>query len=409
MNFDRTQLENGLTLLGERNPGAKSMAAGYFVRTGSRDETAEISGVSHFLEHMMFKGSDRRTGEDVNREFDEMGARYNAFTSEENTVYYGAVLPEFQPRVLDLLSDLMRPTLRSEDFDMEKNVILEEIARYQDRPSFTVMDVAREVFFAGHPLGNSVLGTTGSIQALARDQMAAYFDRRYAANNLSLVLSGNYDWDAAVAQVCELTASWNAADAGRELAEPRPQFPVRVITNDKFNRAHLEFVAPGVAAQSPDRFPAEVVAEVLGAGEGSRLFWALVDPGLAEAARLGHSEEDGAGAFMAYVSCDPDRAQEVVDKVREVLATATREGLRPEEVERARRKLASAIVLQGETPFGRLLQVGFDWQYRREMVPIGQTIDGYLAVTTEAANALLSRGLFDRLALVALGPIRELH
>jgi predicted Zn-dependent peptidase len=409
MNFDRTQLANGLTLLGERNPGAKSMATGYFVRTGARDETPEVSGVSHFLEHMMFKGSDRRTGEDVNREFDEMGARYNAFTSEENTVYYGAVLPEFQPRVLDLLSDLMRPVLRGEDFDMEKNVILEEIARYQDRPSFTVMDVAREVYFAGHPLGNSVLGTTESIQSLARDQMADYFQRRYAANNLSLVLSGNYDWDAAVAQISELTGTWNSADADRELVEPRPQFPVRVITNEKFNRAHLEFVAPGIAAQSPDRFAAEIVAEVLGAGEGSRLFWALVDPGLAEAARLGHSEEDGAGAFMAYVSCDPERAQEVVDKVREVLATATRDGLRPEEVERARRKLASAIVLQGETPFGRLLQVGFDWQYRREMVPIGHTIDQYLAVTTEAANALLARGLLNQLALVALGPIRELH
>jgi predicted Zn-dependent peptidase len=409
MTFDQIELENGLRIVGERNPGARSMAAGYFVRTGSRDETSAVSGVSHFLEHMMFKGSDRRTAEDVNREFDELGAQYNAFTSEENTVYYGAVLPEFQTQVLDLLTDMMRPSLRDEDFDVEKKVILEEIALYKDRPQFTVMDQARETFFGPHPLGHSVLGSTESITALARDQMHEYFSRRYAADNLSLVLSGNYDWGAAVDQIRSMTQSWRAAQARRELSEPQPQFPVRVLTTDKFNRAHLAFVAPGVPAQSPDRYAADVIAEALGAGEGSRLYWALVDPGLAEAARLYHSEEDGAGAFYAYVSCDPERAQEVADKLREVLATASDTGLSAEEVERAKRKLASGIVLQGETPFGRLLQVGFDWQYRHELAPIDATVDRFLAVTTEAANALLARALLKRTALVVLGPIQTLH
>src|ERR671919_156385 len=123
MTFEQALLPNGLHVVGERNPGARSLAAGYFTRTGSRDETPEVSGVSHFLEHMMFKGSERRSAADVNREFDEIGAQYNAFTSEEYTVYYGSVLPEFQARVLDLLTDLMRPSLRGEDFDVEKNVI----------------------------------------------------------------------------------------------------------------------------------------------------------------------------------------------------------------------------------------------------------------------------------------------
>src|SRR6266700_3867048 len=164
--YDRVTLDNGLNIVGEFNDGAQSMAAGYFVRTGARDETAGISGCSHFLEHMMFKGTNRRSADDVNREFDEIGAQYNAFTSEENTVYYGAVLPEYQRRVVDLLTDMMRPALREPDFDVEKNVILEEIALYQDRPQFTVMDDARAAFYDGHPLGNSVLGTTESIQAL---------------------------------------------------------------------------------------------------------------------------------------------------------------------------------------------------------------------------------------------------
>ena len=140
MEFLHTKLDNGLTIIAESNSSSASMAAGFFVRTGSRDESKELSGVSHFLEHMVFKGTDRRTAIDVNLEFDRMGAEYNACTSEENTVYYGAVLPEFQDPLVELLADLMRPALRMEDFEMERNVILEEIALYEDQPRFRVYE-----------------------------------------------------------------------------------------------------------------------------------------------------------------------------------------------------------------------------------------------------------------------------
>src|SRR5687767_13602456 len=203
------QLDNGLTLVGEHDDSAHTLALGFFVRTGARDETPEVNGVSHFLEHMMFKGTHRRSPEDVNREFDEMGARYNAFTSEENTVYYGNVLPRFQNRLLDLLSDMMRPALRDEDFDVEKNVILEEIAMYHDRPQSVLFELAQNRYFNGHPLGASVLGSEDSIRTFQRDQMHEYFERRYAANNLTLVLTGNYDWDAARAQAEVDCRNWN--------------------------------------------------------------------------------------------------------------------------------------------------------------------------------------------------------
>jgi predicted Zn-dependent peptidase len=408
MRYDHQTLDNGLNIVGEYNEGAQSMAAGYFVRTGARDETSAISGCSHFLEHMMFKGSERRTADDVNREFDEIGAQYNAFTSEENTVYYGAVLPEFQQRVLDLLSDMMRPSLRPEDFDIEKNVILEEIALYQDRPSFTVMDEARAAYYGGHPLGNSVLGTTESIRALSREQMNEYFQRRYSPNNLSLVLTGNYNWEQVVDQVQRASAHWQAADAPRRLEAPSPHPAVKVIRNDKFNRVHLCLVAPGLSAQDPARYAADAVAEALGAPEGSRLYWALVDPGLVDTARLYHSEEDAAGAFYAYLSCEPERAQEVLDLTRSVLRQASHEGLSEEEVERAKRKLASVQVLQGETPYGRLMHVGFDWQYRREIQTLSDSVDAQLRVTREQANALLRARPFEQMAAVALGPIDAL-
>ena len=168
MNFDKITLPNGLEIIGEHNSQAQSFAAGYFVKTGARDETHEVSGVSHFLEHMMFKGTDKRSAEDINLEFDTIGANYNAYTSDERTVYYGAVLPERGAALVDLLSDMMRPALRENDFTLEKNVILEEIAMYEDRPAFKVFEEGNARFYRGHPLGQSILGTPESIRALSQ-------------------------------------------------------------------------------------------------------------------------------------------------------------------------------------------------------------------------------------------------
>src|SRR5687768_9062219 len=184
MPFHHHTLPNGLTIIGETSPSAKSVAVGFFVRTGSRDETPEVSGVSHFLEHMVFKGTPRRTAFDVNRDFDRIGANYNAFTSEENTVFYAAVLPEYLPQAIDILADILRPSLRDDDFNMEKNVIIEEIGMYEDQPMWSAYDHAKKHYFADHPLGNSILGTPDSITALTRDQMAGYHARRYVAPNI---------------------------------------------------------------------------------------------------------------------------------------------------------------------------------------------------------------------------------
>lgn len=409
MQFHHTVLPNGLTVIAERNPDALSMAGGYFVKTGARDESLDVSGVSHFLEHMLFKGTPRRSAEDVNREFDEIGADYNAFTGEEYTVYYGAVLPEYQPQLLDLLTDMMRPSLREDDFDMEKNVILEEIALYKDRPNFTVIDEARAAYYFRHPLGQSVLGTTESVSALQRDQMYRYWERRYAPNNLILALTGNLAWEHAVDQVRHLSHGWKPADSPREKPPFTARPAVKVVPNEKVHRAHMAFVAPGVAAQSNERFVAEIIADIIGGGEGSRLYWELVEPGLADSVRLSHDEEDGAGAFFAYASCDADKAQEVVDRIRRVLAGMMAEGPRPDEIERAKRKIASALVLHDETPRGRLFHVGFDWQYRGTRSPLDEVIDRYLAVTDDEARQLLAGRPFDALTVVALGPLQALQ
>src|SRR5438128_1287758 len=164
LTFHHKQLSNGLDVIAEVNPDSHSFAAGLFVKTGSRDETPAVNGVSHFLEHMMFKGSTKYTWEDVNRIFDEMGAKYNAFTSQEMTAYYANVLPEFTERAVEHLSHLLRPAIRPEDFDTEKKVILEEIAMYLDDPGHRVYEKVMDIHFGNHPLSSSIRASPEPIQ-----------------------------------------------------------------------------------------------------------------------------------------------------------------------------------------------------------------------------------------------------
>ncbi len=190
MEFLKHTLPNGLEVVAECNPHAWSTALGFFVNTGARDESDDLLGVSHFLEHMAFKGTPSQTEDDVDRRFDELGAHHNAFTSEEHTVYHAAVLPECQDRAVELLADRLRPAIRDDDFTTEKQVILEEIRMYEDQPPFGAEDKCRAAFFGEHPLGHKILGTHESVTALSADAMRAYHRGRYAAGNVALVAAG---------------------------------------------------------------------------------------------------------------------------------------------------------------------------------------------------------------------------
>ena len=409
MRYDQLTLDNGLQLIGEYNDEALSMAAGFFCRTGSRDEVGAESGVSHFLEHMMFKGTETLDYDDINKTFDRLGAQYNAFTSEENTVYYGQVLPEFQSELVGLLGQMMRPALRQTDFDMEKNVILEEIAMYDDRPLWVAHDHCRQRRYAPHPLANSVLGTSASITALQREQMADYFRRRYAADNLTFALAGRYDWDAVVAQIQTLCGDWTAQGATRTLSAPPAGGGVEVVTLDRFKQCNLYLLCPGYAGQDARRWAAMVTATALGVGQASRLHWALVHPGLAEEASLSHDDEDQAGSFAGVIVCEPEKTQEVLDIYRTTLAKAQDEGLTADEVQRSVTRFASGLVLQSETSLNRLVGVGFDWVYRRRVMPLQELLDTIQAVTVDDCNAVLAERPFDQLSAVCVGPVETLR
>src|SRR6267154_6541197 len=312
LTFHHKQLKNGLDIVAEVNPDAHSFAAGLFVKTGSRDETSDVNGVSHFLEHMMFKGSDKYTWEDVNRIFDEIGAKYNAFTSQEMTAYYANVLPEFTERAMEHLSHLLRPSIRVEDFTTEKKVILEEIAMYLDDPGHRLYERLMEQHFGNHPLSMSVLGSADSVSRLARDEMADYFKHRYGPGNMVMVATGRLDFLEIVRLAEKYMGSWPRVNAPREQAGPLYK-PQRIVLPDpKLNRAYTMGMTPGPSAQDEDRFAARVLSDVIGDSDGSRFYWALVDNAIAEDADFGFYPHDACGSFYVSLINDPERTDEAL-------------------------------------------------------------------------------------------------
>jgi predicted Zn-dependent peptidase len=409
LEFREACLGNGLQIIGERCPSVFSAAMGFFVRTGARDETDEISGVSHFLEHMVFKGTDRHSADDVNRVFDEVGAKYNASTSEELTLFYAAILPEYLPRTFDLLADIIRPALRTEDFNMEKKVILEEIGMYDDQPTYTAYETLMQTHFAGHPLGHSVLGTNESITALSAAQMREYHASRYKAGNIILAVAGNFDWPEFLALAEKHCSAWPAGIAPRATPEAKPAGGRAVVPKPGSLLEHVMQMAPAPPAKHPSRFAAELLAVIVGDDTGSRLFWELVDPGHAETAELGFSEYDGCGAWMCYFSCTPDKVAPNLDRLAAIFDDVNRNGVTDAELTQAKNKVASRIVLRSERPMGRLASLGHNWLYRAEYRSVADDLNTLRAITPADIRKLVELYPLRQLTTSAVGPLESLN
>jgi predicted Zn-dependent peptidase len=410
MSFHSHQLPNGLHIIGESSPSARSAALGFFVRTGARDETPQECGVTHFLEHMIFKGTPHRSALDVNRDFDRIGADYNAFTSEENTVFHAAVLPEYLPQAVDILADILRPSLRNDDFDMEKKVIIEEIGMYEDQPMWSTYDHAKRLYFAEHKLGNSILGTPDSITALTRDQMHAYFQRRYVAPNIIVAVAGNFDWPRFVAIVEQKCAQWERGEVGRQgLIETTGSGRFEVKTKEKVMQEHVFLISPGPAADSPLRHAAELLSMAVGDDSGSRLYWELIDPGLADSADCSYYDYEGTGAFYTSFSCQPEQAEEDLAILFDVLHGVQKEGLNEEELNQARNKILSRVVRGSERPKGRMMALGMNWIHQHGYRTVDDELRAYEAVNLASIREVLQRYPLDQLTTFALGPLTQLH
>ncbi len=372
--FQHETLPNGLTIIAETDPDAHTAACGFFVKTGARDEESRVMGVSHFLEHMMFKGTEKRSAEDVNREFDEIGASSNAYTSSELTCFHAGVLPEHLPKAIDILSDMMRPALRGTDFDTEKGVILEEIAMYKDQPFWVLYEDCLARYYGAHPLGHAVLGTPDTIKPLTRDQMKGYFDHRYSADNTTVALAGRLDFRKAVDQIAAACGMWQRTGARRNAGDPRANPGEFTLRDEKVNRAYLLMVCPGPAISDDDRYAAMMLAQVLGDAGNSRLHWALVEPGMAEAAQAAYEPRDGCGDTYCFAVCDPEKVGEVRAAIDREIANLPG-SLKENDLERLRNKLATGVTLAGERPGGRMQRLGRQWTYLSKY----QTLEDELA------------------------------
>ncbi len=382
-------LPNGLTILAENNDANASASIGFFVRTGARDETDVESGVSHFLEHMMFKGTPTRSALDINLELGNLGAQANAFTSEENTVYYSTVIPEKFSAMQELLTDMLRPALDPEEFNMEKKVILEEIALYRDRPHFYLFETSFKDYFGSHPAGNSVLGSHESVSAISRDQMKDYFDRRYAPSNMTLVATGNFPLEQFMADARAMCGKWTDHKVGREVGRHPEKSVYKEYRRKNLTHSHAVLVTGGASAQDSERYPLSLLATILGDSSGSKLYWELIDKGLADSASVDSDERDGTGCFMVYVSTSPDRLDEVVSIAKKVVGAPL--DFTDADLERAKAKIVSRIVLDGELPMGRLMSLGMEWTYRKTITPLAEVVRKVRAVTREDIQKSLEK------------------
>lgn len=409
MQFREATLDNGLKIVGEVNPSAQSLAAGFFVRTGARDETPEVNGVSHFLEHMAFKGNDKFTADDVNRIFDEVGAKYNASTSEEVTLYYAAILPEYLPTTFEILTALLYPTLRQEDFDMEKNVILEEIGMYDDQPTFTAYEELMRVHFAGHPLGQSILGSTDSIKALSSTQMRDYHRSHYLAGNITLAVAGRVDWDQILKLADKYCAHFPAGRTERPIDEARPKGGLKIITKAASVQQHIMQMAPAPSARNNMRFAAELLSVIVGDDSGSRMYWGLVDPGYVEAAEVGYNEYDGSGTWLTYLSSSPETTTENMARIDEIYDDVNRNGVTEAEIKQAKSKVSSRIVLRSERPMGRLSSLGGNWVYRGEYRSVNDDLETVKSISAADIRQLLEIYPLAHTTTATVGPLTGLN
>ncbi|MHC5025404.1 MAG: M16 family metallopeptidase [Planctomycetota bacterium] len=401
--FKQTRLANGLTVVAEVDPRAHSAAIGFFVKTGARDEPAPIMGVSHYLEHMMFKGTETRDASAVDREFDGLGADHNAFTTSEMTAFYAHALPEHLAAAEEILSDIMRPSLRAQDLEDERSVILEEIAMYDDQPFWMLYERAMEEYYGDHPLSHRVLGTKETVSALQPEQMRDYFESRYSSDNTVVAMAGALDFDAMVARLEEHCGHWTVTDAARthpSLTFTPGAFDLRSAT---VNQCYGLLSCPGPAATDDRRYAASMLMQILGDAEGSRLYWALVETGLAEEAQAQYSSRDGLGEMMLYFVCDPDDQDRVLATCHQQVAALV-DSLTAEDLQRVRSKVATGATLQGELPAGRMRRLGRCYTYHGAWIALEEELERIAAVTLDDLRSVAEAFPLDEWLIGTMRP-----
>ena len=411
---ERTELPGGLRVLTETMPGVLSATLGIWVGVGSRDESPAVAGSSHFLEHLLFKGTSTRSALEIATAMDAVGGEMNAFTAKEHTCYYANVLASDLPLAVTLLADLVTEARNTAaDLESERTVVLEEIAMRDDEPSDAVHDLFAETLFGDTPLGRSVLGTVESIDGLTRDDVDGWYRRRYVAPSIVVTAAGRVDHQ----QVLDLVT---AAFGGRLAGDVRPSRlrtgdgvvhkPARStgLINRRTEQTHLLLGTPAMGRLDDRRYAGAVLDTAVGGGMSSRLFQEIREKrGLVYSVGSALTHYAGAGAFSVYAGCAKKRVPEVLRLVRAELEGVAAEGVTAEEVARSRGQLKGGLVLGLEDTGSRMSRLGKSELSYGEYLPVREVLDRIDAVDETQVREVAAELFSQETCLAVVGPYRE--
>ncbi len=403
-----TRLPNGIRVLSEELADLPSVTVGIWVENGSRYEANEQAGISHFLEHLFFKGTERRTAAQIAEEIDAVGGVVNAFTSKEYTCYYAKVLPEHLPLALDVLGDIfLHSRFAEEEIDRERSVILQEISQAEDTPDDFVHDLFSLAFWPGHPLSRPVAGTAATVGPLRRDDFLRFLEARYGPDRVLLSAAGLVHHDE-LAAVVERAFGHLRGTSAVELPHPPEPRAGLTVHAKQLEQLHICLGVPGIPHSDPDRYAAHVLNQALGGGMSSRLFQEVRERrGKAYTVYSFLPSFHDAGYLGVYVGTSAEWAREVLDVIQAELRQVAAEGLRPDELVRTKNQIKGSLLLGLETSDSRMSRIARNEIYFQRDVPLAEIAAGVDAVTNEHV-VRVARRMFrpGSLAVTVLGDLK---
>ena len=406
-----SELDSGVRVATEAMASVRSVALGIWVRTGSRDEEPAQAGVSHFLEHLLFKGTERYSAVELNERFDSLGASFNAATSKETTHVHARFLDEHTEAVFDLMAEMvLGSTLPPEEVDSERQVVIEEIAMYEDEPQDKVHDVLDGALFGDHPLGRRIIGSAEVIETIPVDQIAGYRDARYFGRNIVVAAAGAVEHESMVALAERLMdpAAKGAGEADPS-SSPGPRTPVAAFQQKETEQYHLCLGADGIERGDERRYALRVLNTLFGGSSSSRLFTEVREKrGLAYSVGSFAASYVGAGMVGLYVGTRADRVDEALGVVGEELRRLSDGGVPEEELERAKETVKGRLVLAHESTAARMSGLAGAVLFDLPIESLDAMLERVDAVTVEEASSVASE-LFapERFSAAAIGPDEE--
>ncbi len=402
----KTLLPNGLTVLSQVLADRRTLSLGVWVRSGSRDEPQPLLGVTHFIEHMMFKGTESRDARAIAASLESLGGHLDAFTSREQVCYTARVLSEHLPQAVEVLSDLVcHSRFDPAEIEREKSVVREEILSYEDSPEEKVADLLAEQLWGDHPLGRPILGTVETIQGLKREDLRDQFVGRYRADQLIVAAAGGLEHVALVEQVARCFTPPEGAPPVLDAVPPDHGPSVRHESRD-LQQLYLSLGARGVAYGDPDRYPLVVAETLLGGGMSSRLFQRIrEEAGLAYSVFTSLDLLRDGGLLAIHLGVSPEKGREALKLLREELTRLLDQGPSRDEVEAAKMQLKGAVLMAQESVSSRMYHVARQELYLGRHTPAEDQVEHILAVTQPQAHDALRRfARPERFSLAALGP-----